>query len=239
MEGVRSPTITADNGEKVIVRAEDFKDRPPMLDQRCHWKMRGKWFCTKTQTSIDADVCRGCGMFDSAPPFHHEVKTVQLAHMVAAVTLDKLTTGRPLQNVVERGVVPPSTISFIENPFFESETCKSGMFCSACRAEGQEGVAFRSQVAARWGLPENFMCPYDVEGCEYRGAVLSVEQKACCGGKVKTITTYACSAGLNAGSVTVDDCIACPIRNRRVSSKVEKRASANESPWSDPARRLI
>jgi hypothetical protein len=160
--------------------------------------------------------------------------------MIAAVKIDNLVGSRLVQNTVDRKENPPSTISIIENPFFESETCRSGLFCAACRSEGSPGESFRAQVSERWGISQNFMCPYSLEGCEFRGSVLSVEQKTCCGGKVKTITTYECLSGQNHGRVTIDECMNCPIRNRRmVTEKREEMVPLSKSPWSDPDRRLF
>jgi hypothetical protein len=92
----------------------------------------------------------------------------------------------------------------------------------------------------RWGLPEDFPCPYAIEGCQHRGKVLAVENKVCCGGKMKVTTTYECTAGMGGGKVTIENCLSCPIRNRR---RMEERkydeVPATVSPWGDPARRLM
>jgi len=239
MEGTRSPICVADNGDRVKVDSQTFHEKPAGLEQRCHWKMRSRWYCTKLQKEIDAAACLSCKWFDSAAPVRGDIDAVNSAHKIAAVKVDNLLGKRSVQNVVDRGLTPPTTISFIENPFFEAEVCRSGQFCSSCRSEDAGGVSFRGQVSARWGLQENFMCPYVLEGCEYRGNVLSVEEKTCCGGKVKTVTTYECGAEKHGGAVTIDDCMICDVRNLRLKSKSrEVFVPISVSPWADPNRRL-
>jgi hypothetical protein len=238
LAGVRSPVVIADNGSNVQLGGTAFRTKDASLEQRCHWKLGSRWFCTKMQRETSEEICLSCQFYDSSAPVRKEMAEVSLAHKVAAVTLDKLTD-KSVKNQVDRSGPPPSTISIIENPFFESETCKSGLFCTACREDGQAGVAFRTQVGFRWGLPNDFPCPYVLEGCAYRGAVLSIEEKTCCGGKVKVLKTYECSAQQNDGKVTIDHCLLCPIRNRRrLDQSREAGKSLQESPWADPSRRL-